>query len=378
MALYYTEFDSTVQTVLRDIRTAILGSSDWADIGSTAGSTLSSAVAAAATTVPVVSSASFAVGQIVVFEPGTANEERRAVATVPNGTSITVAALSFAHASGTTMRNGAILLKATTTRGADMIVDLAGGVPVLNGILPTFYRAHDGVTGTDPTQRYCFWRSNATSSALSNPVHVVVSASKEHLFVSIEGPRAWETGATSTVYGSAKQYFFLADLVPYFAADTLPVVVLGAQMNVTPQSAVTTNSHIASVSRNAANTSSWVSARVATLSYLDAGTTDVFGVKRECSIDGNTYMFPFVVIQDTEGVRGRLNNLFYAGNNSPTPANDITASVGDKSTFDGRTYKTVTVNNSDGSANTFWGALGAVANGSANANRSIIVGLPVA
>src|SRR3954471_9618280 len=85
------------------------------------------------------------------------------------------------------------ILKATTTRGAQMVVDLTDAAIALNLLTIAFYRTHDGVTGVDKITRFIYFKSGATG-ATTNPVYCVVSASKEHLYVSVEGPRSGQTG----------------------------------------------------------------------------------------------------------------------------------------------------------------------------------------
>ena len=388
MALTYQEFDTTAQNLIKDLRTNILLSSDWADVTPTPfATTLGAAAAVGATTITVASTTGFAVGDVVVFEPGTANEERRVIATVPSGTSLTIAVGNgtlFAHANGSAIRHGRMVLKATTTRGAQMVVDLAGLIQnqQLTSLTPVFYRTHDGtVAGAiDPTApRYVFFRTNTTSATMTMPLHVVVSASKEHLVVIVEGPRAWEPGTSSTTYGSLRQYLFMADLIPYHAADAVPAVVVGAGISNSATNTVASNSHVCFVSRNSANTGSWQPGRLASLSVPNLAIADQPGLRRKCSIDGNTYFFPYVFFDDAEGIRGRLNNIFYAGSNSPTGINDEGVTLGDTATYSGQTLKTVATDKNDGGSSTdSWGPLGMCENSGANSFQSTVIGLPVA
>lgn len=388
MPLTYQEFDTTAQMLIRDLRTKILLSTDWADVTPTpASTTLGAALAVAGLTVTVASTAAFSVGDVVVFEPGTANEERRVIATITNATTFTLGSGNgplFAHANGTTVQSGRVVLKATTTRGAQMVVDLAGSVQTqqLTSLCPIFYRTHNGTVAgaVDPTStRYVFFRTNATGASITMPLHVVVSASKEHLFVSIEGPRPYESGASSTTYGSLKQYFYLADLVPYHAADTVPAVVLGAGIGNSATNTVAAGGASCFVSRNAANTASWNPGRVASLSVPNAGVAEQPALRRRCTIDGNTYFFPYVFFDEVEGIRGRLNNILYAGSNAPTGPYDEPVTIGDTATYGGQTLKTVAIDKNDGgSTSDSWGSLGLVENSGANSYQSTVIGLPIA
>lgn len=381
MALVYSEFDTTAQNLVKDLKAKILTCTDWADISiATPSTTLGSAAAAGATTITVASSTNFTVGMVVVFEPGTANEEYRTIVTVPNGTSFTVAATTLAHASGVTVRNGSAILKATTARGAQMVIDLADQHPTLQYLAVGFYRTHTGASGggVDRLSRYVPFRSNTTGASFTMPLHVVLSVSKDHLFFSIEGPRATEAGTTSTTYGGVRCYCFMTDLVPYNASDTTPAVVAFASVTNTPSSTTATQSHIAYISRNFANTASWDTCRIASLSFLSAQAADTVALRRACTIDGNYYLFPYVVFSEAEGMRGRLAMLFYAGSNAPTPTYDEPAPVGDTVTYGGNTYKITLTDRNDGNGQSVWGALGSSGNASANSNRSLAVALPVA
>lgn len=385
MATIFTRFDTTPANLLVDLKAAILTCTDWADITPTTGipnTTQTTSLAVSAGTVIVTSTTGMAAGMTVVFEPGTVREEYRTITAVTNATTFTVPGLTYAHASGSVVRYAAIILKATTTRGADMIIDLLDGPPTLNYLQVGFYRAHTGAFngGTDRLGlKYCLWRANATGTAVTTmPLHVTVSATKEHLFFSIEGPRAWETGATSTQYGSLKTYIFLADLVPYHAADTIPAVVVDA-FNVAGIPSNTANqNHIAWVSRNAANNASWTPGKLATLSFPVCQSTVAVGLQRQCTIDGNRYITPYVFFDDAEGIRGRLNKIYNAGDNGPTTPADNPAPVGESLSYDGGTYRLVSSATSDAGGNEVWGALGAVNNNSGGFNnRTIVIALPV-
>lgn len=383
MALAYSKFDTTPANLIADLKAAIVASTDWADISVvTPTTTQTTTLAAAATTVVVASSTGMVPGMVVVLEPGVAGkEEWRTVLTVPLATSITVAALTYAHASGSVVRNGSNILKATTTRGAQMVVDLTDIHPQLNYLALGFWRTHTGALGGGvdkmPT-RYVVWRSTTTGTTSAMSLHVVVSASKEHLFVSIEGPRAWEASATSTIYGSVKHYFFMADLVPYHAADLTPAVVVGAVMAATPGAGVSIQSHLCFVSRNASDTISWTPGKVASPMFVTIQSGASVSLTRQCSIDGNLYLLPYVFFDEVEGIRGRLAKIYYAGGNAPMAATDVSTPIGETLTYDGNTYKFIAVNSGDGGSSEMWGALGSAANDSSGPARSVVVALPVA
>jgi hypothetical protein len=73
----------------------------------------------------------------------------------------------------------------TTTRGAAMVVDLADAAASVATLQFGVYRT----TGlADKIIRYLRWR--VSGGATSDPLHCAVSAGKDHLFITVEGPRA--------------------------------------------------------------------------------------------------------------------------------------------------------------------------------------------
>src|SRR5688500_1107936 len=120
MGTHYVEFDTTVQTLFTDLRTQILTSSDWSRL--TADTILlstSGATAVNATSLPFTATAGsgLAVGSVIMIDDAGAREYR--TITAMTATTITVAAMTYAHATGTAIRAGNELYKAVTTRGAE-------------------------------------------------------------------------------------------------------------------------------------------------------------------------------------------------------------------------------------------------------------------
>lgn len=228
-------------------------------------------------------------------------------------------------------------VKATTTRGAQMVVDFADVAATAVRMQLGLYRTHDGTTGVDKAIRYLTVRS--TGGATTDPWHVVVSASKEHLYVSVEGPRSGEPNPVATD-GSLRQLFFLGDLLPYFATDAVPAVVCVGQSNSSSGSNVTN----CWVSRNAVNTASWVSAYLgsvcAPISSISAGANRE-NLPNQAAADSNCYLWPYVVVENTAGLRGRLANTFFVCWNVVDGPDPIFA-PGQKFSYAGGTYIAVT------------------------------------
>lgn len=194
---------------------------------------------------------------------------------------------------------------ATTTRGASMVVDLADAAATSVRMQLGVYRT----TGlADKTVRYISWRG--TGGATSDPIHVTVSAGKEHLWLSIFGPQPGEVNAEAN---AVREQFFVGDLAPYFAADTIATVLLAAN---TSNSANTTS--IAHVSRNAADNASWVAARLGAVMMPCADSSALVNLNLAASSDGTSYFWPYVVVESTAGIRGRVSEVFHIGSSAVT------------------------------------------------------------
>lgn len=234
--------------------------------------------------------------------------------------------------------------KATTTRGADMVFDLEDAAIDTQKMTIGVWRSYDGTTFTDKTQRYLYWRN--TAGASTNVLHCIVSISKEHVFISVEGPRGAESGTESTTNGSGRQSFFMCDLVPYFGADTNPVVFAGgnpiAQL---PSSNININC-VGHVTRDYANTTSWSQGYLATLTNVASGGAVSWNYTNKSIIDSNYYIYPYVYISTNDGIRGRLATFFFAGYVLPDNyLSDVYApSIGARITYDSQVYKIVYTN----------------------------------
>lgn len=229
--------------------------------------------------------------------------------------------------------------KCTTTRGADMVFDLEDAAISTFAMTIGVWKSYDGVTFTDKTQRYLYWRNSGGAS--TNILHCIVSVSKEHVYISVEGPRAAEAGTENGTAGSARQNFFMCDLVPYHAADTNPVVFAGGTTNAALGASSPQANMIGHLSRDYSNTISWSQGYLATLTTPAANAAVSLNYNNACAIDGNYYVYPYVYIGSSHGIRGRLATFFFAGFSAPDQVNYDTAGppVGSKITYDGQVYK---------------------------------------
>lgn len=266
---------------------------------------------------------------------------------------------------------------ATTTLGATMYVDLADAAATTKQMQMGVYRTS---APADKITRYLSYRL-VTTGANTDPLHCIVSAGKDHLFIAVEGPRAGETSPDSTTYGSPRQCLFLGQLTPYFVADTTVCVVCVGQT-----ASAGTNDPTAHVSRNQANNSSWVPARLMSLQFPQASNSggqasQINAVQRVAS-DGNTYVWPYVVVEDTAGLRGRLTKCFFAGFNfdgAYSGVSDPLPSQYSELTYGGDTYMLLaSTKNNNNAVN--WNAFGACGNiSSSDGNTaSPVIAIPVA
>jgi hypothetical protein len=379
MALHYAEFDSTPQTIAYDIMQAVLSSSDWARVGSAStivSTTASAAVGATAITVP--SGHGIVVGQTIRIGPegGATTEYKTVTASAATTVTFTSQALAYAQGSGTVVGTASMILRSTTTRGAQMIFDLVDGPVKLTGLSLAAWRTHDGTTGVDRTSRWLYYRTNTTSATWGMPLHVVISASKEHVFVSVEGPRANEVGASSATVGSVRNYFFMDDVVPYHASDTNPIVFAGGMTADSAVASAANNSHQGNFSRNFGNTGSWSVAKALTLDFPSVSSTETIQVTRQTTADGKYYLSPYVCFGDESGIRGRLASFFHAGYTFSDTPELPTPPLGQKIQYDGKWYKLLAVSKGDASSAS-WSQFGSASNaGATTFYRSPIVAVP--
>lgn len=274
------------------------------------------------------------------------------------------------------------LYKATTDRGADMIVDLEDAASTLYVLKCAVWGSHDGTTGANKNAKYINWRPIAAGNSTmtsSSPLYVTLSCGKNHFFLMVEGPKAGDPGVYTTAYGSWRNYLFLSDLVPYHTSDTQPVVVVGGASWDRSNSAasVSNNDHQIQVSKGKNATINWSQGKIVTLDFPTMFTSDTIAVTRQCAWDNNYYISPYVIFDDLDGMRGRLAMFHFAGYNQTSDASEVASTpVGSKVLFNGQWYKLIAVNKTDANS-AQWGPFGSVSNATgATAFRSIVVAIP--
>lgn len=300
MAHVYSEFDSTPATIIADIKTKILLSSDWSN---------------------------------------------------PTGQTVSC----------------------TAANGAQMALDLIGGGAADNTrIRPKAWRVFAAGTGTDGWQRSLYW-TNA-SNATTTPLHCKVAAGNTLLYIEIEGPRGGELNNDNVTWGSIKQSVWLAQMTAYLTADVTPAIVFGGSSSYNgSEGANGTNpaSYVCHVSRNQAANLAWVPARLWTLNPVFMATSVTYHAYQPVASDGNVMLFPFVVMEDVAGYRGRLTDVFYAGSNNSFGDTLSNLTIGQDVTYGGNTYRVTAPYKSNGNNNqNSYGPFGIVTN--QNASNSVI------
>lgn len=274
------------------------------------------------------------------------------------------------------------LLKCTTTRGADMIIKLDEAAITQQRMAVSAFRTHDGTTGVDKVVRYLKWKYNSSGTLATMPIRCIVSAGKEHLFISVEGPRPGEDGTDHAQYGSIRNYVFFSDVVPYFESpdDVNPCVAFGGGRTVESANADWINGSftvVLSRTRTGTSIEPWPTAR---LTMLDA--SQVLGlsypVQRQTA-NGTTFLSPYVVFEDRDGIRGRLSSFFFGGFNFADAQDAPILSAGSKVTYNGSPYRLLAVSKGGGASNErAFDAFGPASNQSGGTHyRSPIVAVPI-
>ena len=268
------------------------------------------------------------------------------------------------------------VLQCTAQNGATMALDLVGGGAADNQRLrTTAYRLFSGGVGTNGVNRTFYW--NRLGNATTSTLRCRVSAGNTLLYIEIEGPRAGEANADSNTQGSYRQCVFLSQITPYLGSDSIPSICFGgtgSYHGYEGVSGVLPNSTVAYVSRNQFDSASWVNARLHTLQVPVAQTATQMFCQRQLAGDGTLYLTPYVVFEDTAGIRGRLTDLFFAGwsGSDDSFVNQNTAD-GMPVSYGGNTYKITTPYRSDGTGSAHcYGTLAVLSNASTPSRSPLI------
>jgi hypothetical protein len=258
------------------------------------------------------------------------------------------------------------LYKATTTRGAEMVIDINAAALTVTTFTVDIFRSHNGTTGTAAARRYLRMKGASAGTLATNTYHGIVSVGKEHFFLSVEGPRASEANPDNSSYGSVRSYIFINDLVPYFpGVDTTPTVIHNANSSnagtVSPSTA-SANIKVAYAARNGLNTLDHSPGRIGSVADLGGNGTEVAMLRNVALLDDENFIvWPYVFSDSIEGPRGRLASFFFAGWSILSGTTDTTQSippVGQVIEWDGDLYKLLSVSKGDGNNYSQSGAFG--------------------
>lgn len=227
------------------------------------------------------------------------------------------------------------IVQATTTRGANLAINLSKASATNYKATFEIYRSG---TSTDPITRYFNYTRSGSSS--SSVLHCTLSVWKEGLYLYVEGPRVGETGVDDATYGSIGSSFALVDIVPYHTADTEETVCCVGSTDSANGGSEQFHCH---VGRNVDATRVWDSAYLASVDRVTAqydGSNLGGGrhLQAYCATDDKVYLFPYLVIENRDGLRGRLNDIYFAGWSSLNYTYESGLAVGQEVTYDSKTF----------------------------------------
>lgn len=381
MTITFEQFDTTVANLRTDLVSHIVAHADWDNItpGVLPATTLASNATNSATNYTLTDASGFSEGMLVKFTNAGTDYYRYVTAVAGNVITIeATVGVALTAANGIPVVGEVSLLKSTTTSGAEIVMDIAGADRASNYLEYIMFVSHTGSTYTSGTgmsgRRRVIYSTGA--QATGNTLHVTLSLSKEHIFLSIEGPRAGETGATNVTYGSVRNYMFACDLIPYHDEDNEPCIATWPLSTHDTSPDISEGIHRGAVSVNSTDTSVWIPCRFPTITLPHFASGAATNVQNLSTIDGNMYMWPYLVVQDDEGLRGRLSSFFFVGANRVTVVFDSPSNVGEFFEQDGVIYKTLEVHKGD-STQPAGGGFGVFSAGSAaGAYYSPVVAVP--
>ena len=339
-AIIYDEFQCTPDTLVAALKAAILTSADWSNLPPTyeALSTFNNSPAAGSGSLSMAASVNTYLGEKLLLARGTANEE---VVTVTSGNStnanISVTTTTQPHTAGQTIeRYLSDTVKSVTADGAELVIDVGYLAPTTQRVGMKVYRSHDGTTGVDEKIIYPRYMANSAGATTTLPLHVLVAAGEDFLFFTIAGPRAGESFAESAP--GWMDSVFLGRILPYDPVDTSKPVLLSGRYT----DSNVTLMPLAYVSRDAADVASWVPAHLGTITWPTSPPQSV-AINLNPKRGSTRFLWPYVVSETTDGPRGRLKDVFYAGWQAAWPSygsgqHDV---AGKRIVKDGITYQAV-------------------------------------
>jgi hypothetical protein len=240
------------------------------------------------------------------------------------------------------------IVKSTTLGGADLIINLAKVAGEARGLSTSFWRLHNGTTGTDESAtKTAHTRAVAasTGTATSDPIHCIVAAGKNHLLITVEGARPGEIINAETT--NVRDFILLSDVVRYRDDDATPCV-FGAGRDVAVTAAALPY-RTGLLSRNRAGSAAWRPSLVATMGQ----PASVAAVNQlvHVSDDDIATLYPYLIIDQAEGLRGRLRNILNGGQAYNAISTDVAQIVpGMKFAYGGVTWIAMPILKSPGTS----------------------------
>lgn len=192
-------------------------------------------------------------------------------------------------------------------------------LPTKNGANKTLYMYH----GTASNVAQC---------------DLTIHAGPDFFYINTKGPNPGQSNAWNATYGSPRTYFGLFPLVAYHPADTAKSYV--AVGSVTSGSAPTGDRDVfVDIGLNGVG---WQPARLGTIRPAiqdDVGSGDSFQTRRALGV---TPLWPFLVVENQAGLRGRLNYCYFASEGYAQTGDNTEGlfTNGQRYTIDGAIHRT--------------------------------------
>ena len=146
---------------------------------------------------------------------------------------------------------------------------------------------------------------------LTGTYYISIYASTSHVFICWEGPAAGATGAFDSVNGSHRSFFCATSFTPYLSSDTTQAnqwCAFGSHTSATStvyNAKVYVKQSLAGVNNDSGE---FVTMRPAVQDITGVGDNI-----RNKSVLTNVIYWPFVIIEDSNGLRGRLDSVYFGG-----------------------------------------------------------------
>lgn len=157
-----------------------------------------------------------------------------------------------------------------------------------------------------------FYLWTGATTLVNAPFSLEVSVHTDLFYVGLRGPRTSEVGTADLNYGSTKSFALLTTITPYLSNDTsvdAQQVVLGSHTS--PSATVFNNKTFSKVGLSGSTSAQ---GELATMrpAVQDVSVGDQLNNN---TVAGNIMYWPYVLIEDAQGVRGMLNGVYFGGEN---------------------------------------------------------------